>query len=283
MFGSRDGDDPVDSYVRFSRNVQLAATWRIIADIVRYHGTELEMCIEQYDGDTDQYSLAVTERVLGCPFILFDVFSQEAVLEGTQNDFQFVDVNDRRPASELGWDVKNYVAAFLCRDPHSVVLDIEAFAGLSRKEYDACELTPSTLAVTLIAGILHRKMFTRCRLEVSNAFRYGKKCGVRPWAQPFSQFETGYFDFDDVQEDWVPKAKSFTHLWKICPAVNMNARESFDSPGLVFELDACKVFVQGAHSDSFSLWDMHKRGTSYAFCVDFLEENLDSVLKTTTL
>lgn len=261
--------------MKFSRNVQLATTWRIMVDIVSFHGEELEICIEQNGGETDQYSLALTERVIGYSYLRFEVASQEVEVENPMSDHDSIYVDNPRPTSELKWNPKNYVEAFLSRDPYSVVLDIEAIAGFTRDKYPPGELTRKALAVHLTAGLLHRKMLTKRRLEVANAFRQSvddENGVVRAWAIDHVS--------DRVLElDWPESAKASMHLWKVGRAEDFNARETRDTPGLVFAFESGRVHAQGLSKHTFSVWDMNHSGSSYKAIVNELEQHLDSAIQ----
>ena len=261
--------------MQFSRNVQLAVTWRIIADIVLFHGSELGIAIEQNYGDTGRYSLALTQGTLGLPYLNFAIGAQKVEVEVPASDFDELRPENAQLPADLAWDPENYVAAFLTRDPYSVVLDIEALAAFTRQEYEACWVTRYTLPIVLIAGLLQRKMFTDRALEVSNAFchsRDDEKCRVREWARADPKIPEWVFDPED--EEWVEKAKESLYLWKLCPAEDFNANDSHEAPGIVFNLDQCTVTFQGNYQDTISLWDLHQGGAGYDALLDTLENNL---------
>lgn len=55
----------------FASDVQLAVTWRLIANILLFHGSAQGIHIEQGYGDSNEYSLTLTEDVLGLPYKYF--------------------------------------------------------------------------------------------------------------------------------------------------------------------------------------------------------------------
>jgi hypothetical protein len=214
---------------------------------------------------------------LGIPYLRFGVCTQKVEIELPCSDHEGIRVEDARSPTELDWNVENYVAAFLSRDPYSVVLDVEALAGLTRKEYVGCWLTHSTLPVTLVAGLLQRKMFTDCALEVSNAFCHSlteENCRVREWARV--DHDVPEWAFDGKDEDWVDKAKHSLHLWKLGPAADFNTDDSCEAPGIVFDLDECTASFQGDYTDTVSLWDMYQSGAGYNALLDFFNKSRGS-------
>ncbi len=269
--------------MHFSRNVQLAVTWQIISEIMLFHGSELEIEIEQNNGDSGRYSLALTENRLGYPYLRFNIAAQTVEVECPPTDHATDIMDAFRPVSELGWDTRNYVKAFLTRNPSSVILDIEAMAGFARNKYSPCGTTPNTLPVALIAGLLHQRIFAGDALEVTNAFRHSsdeEKSGVRLWAQSVDCIPE--WAFDEQDDDWVEKAKVSLHLWKLEPAENLNQRESNQYPGIVFDIENSRVTIQGDYKETVSLWDLymaHEPGNGYKNLLELLGNRLDYVLQ----
>ena len=268
--------------MHFSRNVQLAVTWQIISEIVLFHGSELDIEIEQDNGDSGNYSLALTEDTLGSPYLRFNIGAQMVEVECAPSEHGWDIMDDPRPASELEWNTGNYVEACLTRNPSSVILDIEAMAGFTRSEYSPCGITPKTLPVALIAGLLHQRMLSSDAFEVTNAFRHStddEKMGVRLWAQSVDH-HIPEWAFDE-QDEWVEKAKVSLHLWKLEPAENLNQRESNRDPGIVFDIENSRVMIQGDYKETVSLWDLymaHEPGNGYKNLLELLGNRLDYVL-----
>lgn len=271
--------------MHFARNVQLAVTWQIISEITLFHGSELDIEIEQNWGDSAKYSLALTEGTLGIPYVRFDIEAQAVVVDCPLSDHDTDLMDNPLPASELGWNTGNYVEAFLTRNPLSVILDIEAMAGFSRNRYSSCGITPATLPVALVAGLLHQRMFTPDALEATNAFRHSnneEKCGVRPWAR--SDRSVPEWAFDEQDDDWVEKAKASLHLWKFGRAEYLNTLESIHDPGIVFNFEKSTITVQGSSGEEVNLWELymaHQPLDGRRNLLNLLAHRLDGILHET--
>lgn len=268
--------------VLFTRNVQLAVTWQIISEIMLFHGSELDIEIEQNCADSANYSLALTEGTLGVPYLRFDIGAQTVEVECPPTEHWTDLMDTQRYVSELEWNAGNYVEAFLARSPLSVILDIEAMAGFSRERYSPCGITRETLPVALIAGLLQQRMFASDAFEVTNAFRHSDKedrCGVRAWAR-FDRTIPEWM-FDEQEDEWAEKAKASLHLWKFGRAGDLNTRESVHDPGIVFDFEKSTITVQGGSAEVIDLWELymaHQPLDGHRNLLNLLEHRLDGVL-----
>lgn len=246
----------------FRRQVQLAVTWRIVAEVFRRYGMKYGLRVVELHPGGGQYDcISVRASKNGDPFgrsvCDFHVPAQHV------HFFEPVD-GPKLSGNGLRWpEPGDYVLAFLeAEDPKRIVDQISEMMGLYSKPKDGMlpPTLPPVLAVRAIAGLLERYSLSRLRLDTRCGWHDSSGCEgcyVQPWVERVPSV------WKHIQACEDPVRRS-ARLWEV--------RRVDRSSGVIMDFATCTAY--GPLGETKNMWELYtNHNRKIGPVIDWLEEH----------
>lgn len=246
----------------FRRQVQLAVTWRIIAEVYRRHGMKYGLRVVEVHPGGGQYDcIEIRAPRNGDPFGMgvcdFHIPAQHV------HFFEPV-AGPKLSGAGLRWsEPADYVLAFLeADDPKQIVDQISEMMGLPSNPKDKMlpPTLPPVLAVRAVAGLLERNSLsrvcidTRCGWHDSSGYDGSY---VKPWVERVPHV------WQKIQSGGDPIRLS-ARLWEM--------RRVDRERGVIMDFATCTAY--GPRGEMKDLWKLYTdHGRKMTPVIDWLEEH----------